>query len=222
MSRTIEQFQPMTSRVGAVAGCVGDACGGGNISRQRVKIAAGGRKKRRGGRHRGGAYGVVKADPLFGRGYASINPVDTCSPSGQAGGYNLVNASVFPNAIPYYGYTGGEDVALFKGGIAPVTVYERGSCGGAKKRKNRSNKKRTLRKKSKGRKRRTIKSRRRRRTRRRRGGALAPSSPGLVIPAGRISANNSALANPPPAGRNNFNGKGKCVDNYNHYTGTGN
>ena len=236
MSRVGGQTKFMTSRQGAVAGCVGDACGGGNISRQRVRIAAGGRKRRRTRRkqprkHRGGAHGVIKADHIFGRGYTNVDFVDTCSqyPSPakvhQTGGYSLMDASVYPNSIPYHGYTGGKDVALFKGGIAPVTVYERGSCGGGKNKKRRQRKKKAS--KSKGKRRRTKRKTRgrrhkkTRRTRRHRGGSgPLPSSPGFVLPGEALPATRSAEANSSPAGRNHFNGTGRCLDNYDHYTGT--
>jgi len=243
MLRIGGQTKFMTSRQGAVAGCVGDACGGGNISRQRVKIAAGGRKRkhkrtrRRQHRrkHRGGAYGVVKLDSTYGRGYPNIEFVDTCSQQNspakvhQTGGYSLMEASAYPNNLPYHGYTGGEDVRLFAGSYPPVTISERGSCGGGKNKKRRLRKKRTLRRKSKGKKRhtkrktRTRRHKKTRRTRRHRGGYSnpnLPSSPGLVLPGESLPATRSAEATPSPAGRNNFNGTGKCVDNYNHYTGT--
>ena len=236
MLRVGGQTEFMTSRQGAVAGCVGDACGGGNISRQRVRIAAGGRKRRRTRRrprrrHRGGAYGVTKADPVFGRGYANVDFVDTCSqyPSPakvhQAGGYSLMDASVYPNNIPYYGYTGGQDVAPFRGSYAPYTVSERGSCGGGKNKKRKSGKRKGKKRHTKGKKRHTKRKTRQhkktRRTRRHRGGSqLLPSSPGLVLPGEALPAKRSAEANPPPAGRNNYNGTGRCLDNYNHYTGT--
>lgn len=178
---------------------------------------------------------MTKVEPIYGRGYTNVDFVDTCSQSPspakvhQTGGYSLMDASVYPNNLPYYGYTGGKDVAPFAGSYPPFTISERGSCGGGKNKKRRlRRKKHTLRKKSKGRKRlrkrtRRVRGQKKRRTRRLRGGYTGvrlPSSPGVVLPGEALPATRSAEANPPPAGRNNFNGTGKCVDNYNHYTGT--
>lgn len=234
MLRVGGQTEFMTSRRGAVAGCVGDACGGGNISRQRVKIAAGGRKQRRTRRrkHRGGAYGVnsgllpQQAASGFGRAYASISAVDTCSqqPSSakvhQAGGNSLMVASASPTTCVGYGYTGKGDVESLSGSYAPITKYSKCSCGGGKNKKRRSSKRKGKKRQTK-RRTRTRRHKRTRRTRRHRGGSQnPPSSPGYGVPGKALSPRALPKANPPPIRRNNYNGTGRCVDNYNHYTRT--
>lgn len=196
------QKQFMTSTQGAVTGCVGDACGNGNINLERVEIAAGGgcgcrrgcrscyscsRCMRYGGKkharkhtrkHRGGAYGVAKTQTVIGRGIAGVEYVDTCSQQPSEAKVHLV---------------------------------------GGKKYKTKKDKKRYTKKKAQSRRKNTKRSRY---SRRMRGGANLPSTPIVSLPGESLPATRSAEANPPPAGRMNYNGTGNCVDNYNHYTGT--
>lgn len=228
MLRVGGQTEFMTSRRGAVAGCVGDACGGGNINGGRVAIASGGRKRRRTRRrkHRGGAYGFTGKQTVVGRGRAGVEFVDTCSqhPSPakvhQAGGNSLMVASASPSTCAGYGYTGKGDIESLSGSYAPITKYSKCSCGGGKNKKRKSSKRKGKKRQTK-RKTRTRRHKRTRRTRRHRGGSQnLPSSPGYGVPGRTLPASQSAEANPSPVRRNNYNGTGRCVENYNHYTRT--